>query len=776
MKKVDNKKPIFFFAGICLIALYLIYVTLSVTYAGIDVKKTEDDQWKITAVDQIGWAEKRKVEPDDIVLEVNHQPPEFYSSIKKYGVIGKLDQLKVLRDGEVLEYKVQEPLNYNTLLYHTVIPFLVFTVLFVLSVYIYYKKNNEKLSLYLIALLLAVGLGYLSAGASARTDYIGRFMNGFSLLCVPVLFLHFYYQYFARYNIKLIQGRLLLFLYIINLTTVLLDTISMFVFIGGVYSIIRNLQLMLFSLEMLLGLFLLLYYYFRFRKTIHKPIFQNTIFSIIISFFPFIFLTVLPSTIFGVELLPPSVTAAFLIFLPIFFFYLVMTNRIFDIDFINSRLRYYSLVSLLLTTIIVGLFVFFVNLTWIQWARLMIIIYVSMVVFFYLEEKLNLRPLLFRDKFNFQMSIDRFAKDLSKIVKREELDLRLVEEIRDVLPVNSVSLLTYRKKDGFVKLENGDYEFPIQLIKSFLHYKQAELKTSDSFFVDQGICYVISERQESIRLLWIDQKINYTPFNQDEQRWLKTLSHYTSMVYENFLLIEGVTEELKQSMHQQQDTPAWMLRLLFNLSEKERSRLASDLHDSALQEQLVWYRKIDEFIEDKSFPVHYTPHLEQIREGLLGVVQQIRETCTLLRPPFLKETGVVEALTYLIHRHQGREQFEITFTSSHFTANLGDDQSLTIYRIVQELINNASKHSKASKVTLDLKSEGELVILNYEDDGVGFQNDPANQSSKSMGLAGIKQRVNSMQGSMEMFSSGDGVEIAILLRADLRMKNFFEVM
>ncbi|MFQ3544068.1 hypothetical protein Q7A53_08270 [Halobacillus rhizosphaerae] len=772
-----KKKPIFFFAFIFMVALYLVYVTISITYAGIDVTKNVKDEWEITDVDQIGWASKRNLKEGDRVVEVNSQPPGDYYSIKRYGVIGKLDEMVIVRDGNKIKYEVKSPLNYNTLLYHTFIPGLVFAVLFILSVYIFYKKSNERLTYFLIAFLLAVGLGYLSAGASARTDTIGRFINGCSLLLVPVLFLHFYYYYFLKFNIKLLNGKLIAFLYLINLMTVLLDTVTMYVFIGKVYAVIRNLQLILFSIEILLGLFLLIFYYFRFRKTIHKPIFQNTIFSIIISFFPFIFLTVLPSTLLDVELLPAPVTAAFLIFLPIFFFYLVVTNRIFDIDFINSRLRYYSLMSLILTTVIVGLFVFFTNMTWVEWARLMIIMYVSMVVFFYLEEKLNLRPRLVRDKLNFEISLDRFSNDLSQIVKREELDERLVKEIRDVLLVSSVSLLKYKKKDGFVGLVYGDYEFPADYIKEYITHKDERLKTGDAFFIEHGICYVISERHESVRVLWVEQKINHTPFNLDEQRWLKTISHYTSMVYENFLLIEGVTEELKESMHQNQNTPAWMLRLLFNLSEKERSRLASDLHDSALQEQLIWYRKIDDFIEDKEFPVQYNAQLKQLREGLLGVVNQIRETCTLLRPPFLKETGVVEALNYLIHQYQVRESFDVTFTYRKFSSELGDDQSLTIYRIVQELMNNAAKHSLAKNVHVDLKSEGDMVILNYEDDGIGIKKVENDASSPSMGLAGIRQRVNSLQGNMEIFSSGDGgVEIAILVRADIPMKNFFEVM
>ncbi|MGY4691435.1 sensor histidine kinase [Salibacterium sp. K-3] len=684
--------------------------------------------------------------------------------------------MTVLRDGNQLEYKVENPLHFNTFLYHMLLPLGVFLILSGFSLYIYWKKRGEPIAVFLIAFLAAVGFCYLSAGASARLDAFARIVNSFSLMMIPVLFLHFHYLYFLKYHIQLIQWKVVIIFYVLNICIVFLDGLSNFIYIGNIYEWIRNGQLLLFSAEILFGFCLLVYSYLKFRKTIHKTIFQNTIFSLIVSFFPFIFLTALPGTLFDIKLLPASITAAFLTVLPVFFLYLVLTNKVFDIDFINSRLRYYAFKSLILTGIVIGLAMFFTNLTYIQWARLIILTYGSFILFFYLEDKLNIRS-LFKHQHNYEISLDRFSHDVAKILKKHELNDRLIQEIKEVLPVQHSSIITYSKKEGTARLSSGEEEYPKYLIEMYLRHNQSLLTIGSQFIMEDGLCCIISEQHHAIQLLWIEQKVNHTPFNQDEQHWIKVLVHYTSIVYENFQILEDVTEELNQSLYNDQTMPPWMLRLLFRLSEKERARLSYDLHDSALQEQLIWYRKVEELLAQEQLTDSLKKQLSELQQGLLGVVEQVRETCTLLRPPFLKETGIAEALSHLVEHYQARESFDIQFTSCDFNSILGDEQALALYRIVQELLNNAAKHSKARRVDIEVRNEGDQFIMTYRDDGVGLSSKGEAQSTKKMGMAGIRQRVNSIHGTIEILSpEGSGLEVVILFPSQQEFTHYFEVM
>ncbi|KGX91172.1 hypothetical protein N781_05200 [Pontibacillus halophilus JSM 076056 = DSM 19796] len=754
---------------------YLSFIIINEPYAGMNVERVDGEQkWIIEDVEGVGWTSGYDIRPGDALVQINGEPVTSFRSIKKFGVVGDLEEIVLERNGEFQTFTYAGGVDASTLLYHLVIPVFVFVLLFAFSLFLYIRKKDDRTALILIGFLMAVAFCYLSAGASARTDSLSRFINGLSLFMVPVSFLHFLYSYFQQFQITILKKKPVVLLYSVNALIILADSIAIFVPMGMYYSILRNTQLILFSAEIALCLVILVVHYIRFRDTIHKPAFQNMMFGLAVSFVPFVALTALPNIFLGVGVVPAPITAASLIFLPVFFMYLVVNNRLFDIDFITSRLRYYSIISFVLTSIVVGVLILVGQFTLIEWVRITVLIYLLMGLFFYLEEKWNVRPRLYGDKANFQISLDRFTRDLSSILRRDELDDRLVEEVRNGMPSHGVAILELNKSHSELRLESGDEGYPGEMIRSHLLNKGAGHKALDYFRVGNGLAFIMVEQSDSIYVLWVDEKVNHTTFNKDEIRWLKTMVHYASIVYENFRLIEGVTEEFEQSIYQNSETPFWMLRLLFNLAEKERARLSSDLHDSALQEQLVWYRKVENLLEEDITP-EMRSELEEVRDGLEEVVDQIRETCTFLRPPFLKETGVVEALVSLMDYYRKRVLFKVEFDAREFRIELEHEQSLAVYRIVQELLNNAFKHSEASVVEFDLKNDGDMVTLNYRDDGVGLKK--GSIQSKSMGLAGIRQRVKSLRGDVEFFSSEDGgFELAIVLKATgMKTRDYFNV-
>ncbi|MBD0384324.1 hypothetical protein [Paenibacillus sedimenti] len=101
--------------------------------------------------------------------------------------------------------------------------------------------------------------------------------------------------------------------------------------------------------------------------------------------------------------------------------------------------------------------------------------------------------------------------------------------------------------------------------------------------------------------------------------------------------------------------------------------------------------------------------MNQVKEGLLDVVGQIRETCNELLPPFLKEIGIVEVFENLFMQVRLRTNYVLNFDKSGFQAVLDDDQLLALYRIVQELLRNATRRSHASRVDMKLSCANEKI-------------------------------------------------------------------
>jgi signal transduction histidine kinase len=255
-----------------------------------------------------------------------------------------------------------------------------------------------------------------------------------------------------------------------------------------------------------------------------------------------------------------------------------------------------------------------------------------------------------------------------------------------------------------------------------------------------------------------------------EEEWLETAVHYVAILYDNLHLLEDLMRRV-EDMVAKNETPKWMLRLLFNLSEKERASLSSDLHDSVLQDLIIWYRKLESLRSSATFTKETQLELKQIEEGILDAIHQIRITCNELRPPFLLKMGLVESLKSLFSYARMFSNYEIEFSAEQLHYPLTEEQILGIYRIVQELLNNANKHSKANKVNIALKSENGQVHFSYSDDGVGTDLSGLEGSFQNMGIAGIEKRVLSLEGNVELKSApGLGFHVTVSLPATIQLR------
>ncbi|WP_338452766.1 PAS domain S-box protein [Niallia oryzisoli] len=336
-----------------------------------------------------------------------------------------------------------------------------------------------------------------------------------------------------------------------------------------------------------------------------------------------------------------------------------------------------------------------------------------------------------------QQSINRFSNDLVNVMKVSELENRLIDEVKNVLPVSYVSI-------------------------------EEITRAQESFLENSGEAWMkIAEKEQLVYLRITFQK----PLLKVEQEWLETAVHYVSLLYDNLQLIEDLMQRVEKMVSDNQ-TPKWMLRLLFRLSEKERASLSSDLHDSVLQDLIIWYRKLESLRSSSPFSTETKEELIQIEEGLLDAVYQIRITCNELRPPFLLKMGLVESLKSLFSYARMFSNYEIEFQSEDLQHPLNEDQILGLYRIVQELLNNANKHSKAEKVTMSLSCHKEHFHFSYMDDGVGVDLSTLKEGTfKHMGIAGIENRVLSLDGEVELYSAPqEGLQMGIYIPYSKKQK------
>ncbi|HZG57434.1 PAS domain S-box protein [Paenibacillus sp.] len=317
-----------------------------------------------------------------------------------------------------------------------------------------------------------------------------------------------------------------------------------------------------------------------------------------------------------------------------------------------------------------------------------------------------------------QQSLSRFSNDLANVMKVSDLERRLVEEVRDVLGA---------RRAAIEEVPNG---------------------TEPSRRMPEDLWILIGEKRHPAYLR-IGLERELLPI---EREWLETAVRYVTILYDNLHLIEDLMKRMEELVSAK-ETPRWMLRLLFRLSEKERATLSSDLHDSVLQDLIIWYRKLESLRSLRPFEPETKAELVRIEEGLLDAIHQIRITCNELRPPFLLKMGLVESLKRLFEYTRMFANYEIEFAANTPADRLNEEQILGIYRIVQELLNNANKHARAEKVSIRLSEADEGLEFTYADDGVGMDLSAYEDSFRHMGLAGIEKRVLSLEGRVAFRSA-----------------------
>lgn len=196
--------------------------------------------------------------------------------------------------------------------------------------------------------------------------------------------------------------------------------------------------------------------------------------------------------------------------------------------------------------------------------------------------------------------------------------------------------------------------------------------------------------------------------------------------------------------------------------DRERARIAKELHDGVVQSLTVVSLSLGLFRKSAaSFDKTTQLHFEKCTEHLSNTIDEIRNISHTLMPRSIAEMSLAEALGALV------EDMEYsTGINFHFLINLMNEPDeklkLAIYRIVQELVNNAVKHSQATTLFIQTIEYTDYIYLMVEDNGVGFSKTDIMGSKNCFGLYSIESRVNSLNGTLEIDSKpGKGTNILI---------------
>jgi PAS domain S-box-containing protein len=210
------------------------------------------------------------------------------------------------------------------------------------------------------------------------------------------------------------------------------------------------------------------------------------------------------------------------------------------------------------------------------------------------------------------------------------------------------------------------------------------------------------------------------------------------------------------------------LKHLLQSSDHERQLIAYEIHDGLAQQLAGAMMQFQTFQHLKDAqPVLATKAFDA---GMTMLQQSHFETRRLIagvRPPILDESGVVAAVGHLVNEQCRIFGMPIEFRSSVAFDRLAPTLENAIYRIAQEALTNACRHSRSERVRVALRQRGDRVRIDIRDWGVGF--DPTRLTDGCYGLAGIRQRARLLDGKCRIHSTAEtGTRITVELPLVLR--------
>lgn len=319
---------------------------------------------------------------------------------------------------------------------------------------------------------------------------------------------------------------------------------------------------------------------------------------------------------------------------------------------------------------------------------------------------------------------------------------------------NDILLSTYYQKSKALKSAKENTQSGVYNLL-FNELQDSILSGKDTSKASQALLF---NQQQENKLLRLEK-------NQQRRKTLLIILFSTFII----VLISSASIIYISQLRQKNKLEAELARLqkqqfqaVLEAQERERKRIASDLHDSVGQMLSLTKLNMSDLMDNiADFDSQYSQEVRKSIEIIDEACQEIREISHNLMPGSLIRLGFVAATKDLIRKLNHKDKLKIDFRIVNLDERLGEKIEVALYRILQEILNNALKHSQANKIYIVLSKEDNMVELSIRDNGIGFNPDIITKS-KGIGWKNIYSRLAVINGTMEVKSRiGQGVHIKI---------------
>ncbi len=232
------------------------------------------------------------------------------------------------------------------------------------------------------------------------------------------------------------------------------------------------------------------------------------------------------------------------------------------------------------------------------------------------------------------------------------------------------------------------------------------------------------------------------------------------------LITFGIYQRRLNESRRRQFAQEEFSRRLINAHETERRRVAAELHDS-IGQSLAMIKNSAVFGSTTANDLSEAKEqLDEISTQSAQAISEVREIAYNLRPYLVDRLGLTKAISELLEKIEDNSALEIDEEIEDVDGLFENEAEISIYRIIQESLNNILKHSDATKVRVSIAKTERSVKIEIADNGKGFDVKATSETNRrgGFGLLGMSERVRMLGGTMAVESAaGKGVKIEIEL-------------
>lgn len=227
-----------------------------------------------------------------------------------------------------------------------------------------------------------------------------------------------------------------------------------------------------------------------------------------------------------------------------------------------------------------------------------------------------------------------------------------------------------------------------------------------------------------------------------------------SIMFAFFLILVFIYQKKRRQKEQE------LFESIISTEEKERIRIAKELHDSvgaSLSAVKFHFNSIIPSLDNKV-------KAEQIAKMLSDACDEVRLISHQMMPKAIQSGGFFKALELFLVPFTQLENVKVEYVVLGEPREINDQsKSVMLYRVIQELLNNALKHSSATHITVQIVVKQDSLLVLVEDNGIGFNIDKI-KLDMGLGLQNIENRVNYLKGKLNIQSTiGEGTTAFIHL-------------